>query len=73
MSARKTRAGAGGPEAAEAQLKRRMRIARVLAVSMEDAVLGDQVWKRAVELDEEAERRMKARAEGRRGHAIVSQ
>jgi hypothetical protein len=38
----------------------------VLAVSHEDAVLSLEVWRRAVELDEEAQKRMTSREEARK-------
>lgn len=46
---------------AEGVLKRRMKIARLMAVSYADAVLTRERWERVVELDEEAERRIKGR------------
>lgn len=51
--------GAGGD--AEEVLKRRMKIARLLAVSYEDAELTTERWKRVVKMDEEAQRRVKTR------------
>lgn len=51
--------GVGGD--AEEVLKRRMKIARLVAVSYEDAVLSEERWARVIEMDEEAEKRMKDR------------
>ncbi|KAK4689588.1 hypothetical protein P7C73_g502, partial [Tremellales sp. Uapishka_1] len=51
---------------AESTLKRRMRIARLLALSHDDAVLSPEVWKRCILLDQDVEKRLEVREQVRR-------
>lgn len=59
-------AGTGGAAAAEARLTRRMKVARLLALSHASAELSRDVWDRAVEIDAEVEKRVSARDAERR-------
>lgn len=59
------KAGKGSVEAAEARLKRRMKIARVLALSHGDE-LTPRIWEQALALDDEVEKRNVQREEKRR-------
>lgn len=60
------KAGKGSVEAAESRLKRRMKIARLLALSHPEAELSSSLWERTLELDGEIERREAEREAKRR-------
>ncbi|ORX39374.1 hypothetical protein BD324DRAFT_649450 [Kockovaella imperatae] len=56
-----SRKAGGNANDAEATLTRRMRIARLIALSNDDAKLSESVWARAVEMDTQARERMSGR------------
>ncbi|KAL7424602.1 hypothetical protein Q5752_000286 [Cryptotrichosporon argae] len=61
--------GDGGLERAEATLRRRMRVARLVALSR-GGELDAHAWEETVRLDEEIERRLRDREDRRRGSPI---
>lgn len=58
--------GSGSAEAVEERLRRRMKVARLMATSYPAAELTGEIWARTVALDAEVEARLKAREEKRR-------
>lgn len=58
--------GSGSAEAAEERLRRRMKIARLVATSYPAAELTVELWEKSVALDEEVERRLRVLEEKRR-------
>ncbi|KAL1405122.1 hypothetical protein Q8F55_008745 [Vanrija albida] len=59
-------AGTGSVEAAEARLRRRMKLARLVALSYPDATLTTERWEQTVRLDNDVEGRLARREEERR-------